>query len=528
MKKIISLIMTIIILATISITSFAESDYYDVYAYGNFETEGANIFYATFTIRPIENVESLELTINYNEENLNYSKKQFPDYITVNETHTNGRIVLKLSSTGNFFEDEKITLTFTSEKSHLTQEEIGFDATAKAVFKDGSSRNLVVKTNVEIYIHMPEMIPENPEIYISADKKLFVTGETVSYTIPVIPVKNAEKVAVKFKWNKDILSLKECYFTENFVMEKCAETEDGFEAIFIPQENDSGTIVVRFDVVKKGTPDMNITGYGIDTDGNKFSVLFNTDILVNAVYDPEQIGKIVLSGRIDIYRTDDILYLPFTVTEKFFENGLFSTAEGCPADLTRRFASSGYTDRAVATGETITTCVSGIVMDKITICIAGDINKNGTVTAADARLALRYAAKLDSYNDIEQLAADTDKDGKVTAGDSRKILRVAASTDSFAPAVKTISAGESFTIDKIFNSGSGAYNWVCTVSDPTLVTIEETTKETDNTEIKDGAPVEQIFKFTGIKTGECTVRFELKTSWDDTPADTFEFILRIA
>ena len=69
--------MTIIILATISITSFAESDYYDVYAYGNFETEGANIFYATFTIRPIENVESLELTINYNEENLNYSKKQF-------------------------------------------------------------------------------------------------------------------------------------------------------------------------------------------------------------------------------------------------------------------------------------------------------------------------------------------------------------------------------------------------------------------------------------------------------------------
>ena len=432
MKKIISLIMTIIILATINVTSFAESDYYDVYAYGNFETAGANIFYSRITIRPIDNIESLELTISYNEENLNYSKKQFPDYITVNETHTNGKIVLKLSSTGNFFEDEKITLTFTSEKSHLTQEEIGFDATVKAVFKDGSSRNLVVKTNVEIYIHMPEKIPEKPEIYISADKKLFVTGETVSYTIPVIPVKNAEKVVVKFKWNKDILSLKECYFTENFVMEKCAETEDGFEAIFIPQENDSGTIVIRFDVLKKGTPDMNITIRGIDADGNEFSVLFNIDLLVNEVYDPEQIGKIMLSDRIDIYRTDDILYLPFTVTEKFFENGLFSTAEGCCADLTNRFASSGYTDRPVVTGETIVTFAGGVVVDKITICIAGDINKNGTVTAADARLALRAAARLDEYEGIEKLAADVDKDGKITASDARQILRVAAMLNSDA------------------------------------------------------------------------------------------------
>ena len=62
---------------------------------------------------------------------------------------------------------------------------------------------------------------------------------------------------------------------------------------------------------------------------------------------------------------------------------------------------------------------------------AGDVNFDGRITASDARLALRCAAKLDTLPESAFLAADVDIDGKVTATDARKILRVAANLDSF-------------------------------------------------------------------------------------------------
>ena len=56
----------------------------------------------------------------------------------------------------------------------------------------------------------------------------------------------------------------------------------------------------------------------------------------------------------------------------------------------------------------------------------GDVNKDGKITAADARLALRVSAKLETLTDYIQKTADMNKDGKITAADARKILRVSA------------------------------------------------------------------------------------------------------
>lgn len=59
----------------------------------------------------------------------------------------------------------------------------------------------------------------------------------------------------------------------------------------------------------------------------------------------------------------------------------------------------------------------------------GDANGDGRVTAADARLTLRFAAKLISAADINFEAADFDENGRITAADARKIIRVAAKLD---------------------------------------------------------------------------------------------------
>lgn len=56
----------------------------------------------------------------------------------------------------------------------------------------------------------------------------------------------------------------------------------------------------------------------------------------------------------------------------------------------------------------------------------GDVNQDGKVTAADARLALRYSAKLQMLTNAQMKAADANADGKVTAADARILLRYAA------------------------------------------------------------------------------------------------------
>lgn len=56
----------------------------------------------------------------------------------------------------------------------------------------------------------------------------------------------------------------------------------------------------------------------------------------------------------------------------------------------------------------------------------GDVDKNGKIEAADARLALRFAAKLETFDEYEGWAADVITDGKLVAADARIILRVAA------------------------------------------------------------------------------------------------------
>lgn len=60
----------------------------------------------------------------------------------------------------------------------------------------------------------------------------------------------------------------------------------------------------------------------------------------------------------------------------------------------------------------------------------GDINADSEVNATDARLALRFASKLETPTENEKTAADVDKNGKLNAADARTILRVAAKLET--------------------------------------------------------------------------------------------------
>lgn len=60
----------------------------------------------------------------------------------------------------------------------------------------------------------------------------------------------------------------------------------------------------------------------------------------------------------------------------------------------------------------------------------GDVNYDGRINAADARLVLRYSAKLET-TEFDPYCSDTDGNGKINAFDARTILRVAAGMSQF-------------------------------------------------------------------------------------------------
>lgn len=64
-----------------------------------------------------------------------------------------------------------------------------------------------------------------------------------------------------------------------------------------------------------------------------------------------------------------------------------------------------------------------------TALLAGDIDRDGSVTASDARLALRYSVGLEGFDGAQQFISDVDSNGKTDASDARTILRMAVGLD---------------------------------------------------------------------------------------------------
>ncbi len=60
----------------------------------------------------------------------------------------------------------------------------------------------------------------------------------------------------------------------------------------------------------------------------------------------------------------------------------------------------------------------------------GDVNNDNRVTAADARLVLRAAAKIDKLDEADSDYADIDRNGEITPADARRILRAASMVET--------------------------------------------------------------------------------------------------
>lgn len=71
-----------------------------------------------------------------------------------------------------------------------------------------------------------------------------------------------------------------------------------------------------------------------------------------------------------------------------------------------------------------------ITENEITATAIGDINGSGNIESADARLILRYCAKLENFSSSQKQYADVNADGSISALDARITLRAAANLEN--------------------------------------------------------------------------------------------------
>jgi len=126
-------------------------------------------------------------------------------------------------------------------------------------------------------------------------------------------------------------------------------------------------------------------------------------------------------------------------------NTLFSDAAGKTAITDVTVKATGHSYEWVVTkpaevgkpGEQAYTCkVCKDVKEKKPIAalepdyMLGDVDMNGEIKAADARLALRASVGLETLSEIQKKAADVDKNGEIKAADARLILRASVGLET--------------------------------------------------------------------------------------------------
>ncbi len=199
----------------------------------------------------------------------------------------------------------------------------------------------------------------------------------------------------------------------------------------IPQKDH---ITKEWTVVKDPTPVTPGIKQGVCTVcGQKFS----QEIPVISENLPENVNELILNSNATIYfdnsgtyihgvsaetKISDVL-LQFkypghilvtdTKLEQLDNNSYIGT--GCILALLKHNAQTGQ----------------NVPVDPACVIVRGDVNGDGVISAADARLALQSSSQLTTLQYPFFVAADTDSDGDVTASDARKILRVASEMDTF-------------------------------------------------------------------------------------------------
>lgn len=122
-----------------------------------------------------------------------------------------------------------------------------------------------------------------------------------------------------------------------------------------------------------------------------------------------------------------LVFVAGTVVAVFADSAAVSKVEFASDEVTTEVASED-----VSEGESTTVAEPDSETESVSVSetyLLGDVNLDGKITAADARLALRASAGLEVLTNVQSILADVIKNNVIKADDARAILRVSAALD---------------------------------------------------------------------------------------------------
>lgn len=370
-----------------------------------------------------------------------------------------------------------------------------------------------------------------PEVLLNSETDYYVNGEDIIFTVRIFDhdIFNLEQVKIYIDCNKNVLKYKGERIVASSQRTEFAidETETGYVITFTHNTQMNTCVFVlgagfTFSVDDVALPDVKTRAEIKYADKDAREAVFGASLPINEIFEREEIPVLSLTGDLAVFAENGVLYLDDAKSLSELKQKITSTIP----EYKVVYDSFGDEERDYSvTGDKYYIEFGGYRSDEIEVCVVGDVDRNGKITAADARLALTYSAKTAVFPENFPKSADIDRDGRMTASDVRKILRVASKIDEFENPEKTVFEGKEFVIEKLLNAGSGAYNWKCTVSDESAFEITDTIAPPENVEINPGTPFEQTFAFKALKTGTYNVHFELIRSWEDEPIEEFGFTI---
>lgn len=155
----------------------------------------------------------------------------------------------------------------------------------------------------------------------------------------------------------------------------------------------------------------------------------------------------------------------------------------------------------------------------------GDINRDGSVSAVDARKCLRAVAGLEKDFDFMQAdAADINGDGEMSAVDARIILQMVAGTKTVDTVAETI-MGDGVAIGPLLYSEGTAYYWQYEVNKNGLTVLERDFDDSAPDAI--GGLVRKYFAFTPEAKGTYKINFKLADVNQTEIIDEFNCVLTV-